>query len=111
MCRVANHQIRLPRATSSLALNASRDGASTASLGNLFQSVTTLCTTTLPPAASAVFSPLSTARPAKPHRWKGQLLVMTQVKTEASDDVALLGVCTTLHCATLGNKPPWSGGN
>jgi len=29
MCRVANHQTRLLRATSSLALNASRDGAST----------------------------------------------------------------------------------
>ena len=43
MCRVANHQTRLPRATSSLALNACRDGASTASLGNLFQCVTTLC--------------------------------------------------------------------
>jgi len=42
MCRVANQQPRLPRATSSLALNASRDGASTASLGNLFQCVTTL---------------------------------------------------------------------
>ena len=42
MCRIANHQTRLPRATSSLALNASRDGASTASLGNLFQCVTTL---------------------------------------------------------------------
>ena len=41
-CRVTNHQTRLPRATSSLALNASRDGASTASLGNLFQCVTTL---------------------------------------------------------------------
>jgi len=37
MCRVANQQTRLPRATSSLALNASRDGASTTSLGNLFQ--------------------------------------------------------------------------
>jgi len=37
MCRVANQQTRLPRATSSLALNACRDGASTASLGNLFQ--------------------------------------------------------------------------
>jgi len=36
MCRVATHQTRLPRATSSLALNACRDGASTASLGNLF---------------------------------------------------------------------------
>ena len=35
-CRVANQQTWLPRATSSLALNASRDGASTASLGNLF---------------------------------------------------------------------------
>ena len=35
-------EIRLPRATSSLALNASRDGASTTSLGNLFQCVTTL---------------------------------------------------------------------
>jgi len=34
MCRVANQQPRLPRATSSLALNACRDGASTASLGN-----------------------------------------------------------------------------
>jgi len=43
MCRVTNHQTRLPRATSSMALNASRDGASTASLGNLFQCVTTLC--------------------------------------------------------------------
>ena len=43
MCRVTNHQTRLPRATSSLALNASRDGASTTSLGNLFQRVTTLC--------------------------------------------------------------------
>ena len=32
MCRVANQQTTLPRATSSLALNASRDGASTASL-------------------------------------------------------------------------------
>jgi len=32
MCRVANQQTRLPRATSSLALNASRDGASTTSL-------------------------------------------------------------------------------
>ena len=35
-------QTRLPRATSSLALNASRDGASTTSLGNLFQCLTTL---------------------------------------------------------------------
>ena len=43
MCGVTNHQTRLPRATSSLALNASRDGASTTSLGNLFQCVTTLC--------------------------------------------------------------------
>jgi len=37
MCRVANQQPRLPRATSSLALNACRDGASTATLSNLFQ--------------------------------------------------------------------------
>ena len=43
MCRVTNHQTRLPRATFSLALNASRDGASTTSLGNLFHCVTTLC--------------------------------------------------------------------
>ena len=41
--RVVNHQTRLPRATSSLALSPSRDGASTASLGNLFQCVTTFC--------------------------------------------------------------------
>jgi len=43
MCRGTNHQNRMPRATVSLALNASRDGASTTSLGNLFQCVTTLC--------------------------------------------------------------------
>ena len=43
MCRVTNQQTRLPRATSSLALNASRDGASTTYLGNLFQCITTLC--------------------------------------------------------------------
>ena len=36
MCRVAKHQSRLPRTTSSLALNASRDRATTTSLGNLF---------------------------------------------------------------------------
>jgi len=36
VCRVSNHQPRLPRATSSLALNACRDGASAASLGNLW---------------------------------------------------------------------------
>jgi len=36
MCRVANQQPRLPRATSSLALSACRDGASTASLDKLF---------------------------------------------------------------------------
>ena len=42
VCKVANQQTRLPRATSSLALNASRDGASTASLDNLFHCVTTL---------------------------------------------------------------------
>ena len=35
MCRVANQQPRLPRATSSLALNACRDGASTASFSGL----------------------------------------------------------------------------
>ena len=40
--RIANHQSRLPRATSSLALNASSDGTSTTSLGNLFQCITTL---------------------------------------------------------------------
>jgi len=32
ICRVANQQTRLPRAKSSLALNACRDGASTASI-------------------------------------------------------------------------------
>ena len=42
VCRVANQQTRLPRATSSLALNASRVGASTTSLGYLFQCITTL---------------------------------------------------------------------
>jgi len=34
MHRVANQQTRLPRATSSLALNACRDGASAVSLGS-----------------------------------------------------------------------------
>jgi len=43
MCRVTNHQTRLPRATSSLALNACMDGAATTSLGNLIECVTTLC--------------------------------------------------------------------
>ena len=43
MCRVSNHQTRLPRATSSLALNASRDGASTASSENLFQVLCQCC--------------------------------------------------------------------
>jgi len=43
MCRVANEQTRLPRATSSLALNVSSNGASTTFLGNLFQCITTLC--------------------------------------------------------------------
>ena len=42
ICGVTNHQTRLPRATSSLALNAPGDGALTASLGNLLQCVTTL---------------------------------------------------------------------
>jgi len=41
MCRVANQQPRLPRATSSLALNACRDGASTTDL----EACTALCTT------------------------------------------------------------------
>ena len=36
VCRVANQQTRLPRATSCLVLNASSNGASTTSLGNLF---------------------------------------------------------------------------
>jgi len=43
MCRVAYlAKTRLPRVTSSLALNASSNRASTISLGNLFQCVTTL---------------------------------------------------------------------
>ena len=41
MGRVTSHYTRLPRATASLALSASRDGASTTSLGNLFQCITT----------------------------------------------------------------------
>jgi len=48
MCRVTNQQTRLPRATSSLALNASTDVASTASLGNLF-SASPLSGEKLPP--------------------------------------------------------------
>lgn len=35
------HQVRLPKAPSSLALNASRDGAATASVGNPLQRLTT----------------------------------------------------------------------
>ena len=42
MDRVTNQQTRLLRATSSLASDASRDGASTASWGNLFQCITAL---------------------------------------------------------------------
>jgi len=44
MCRVTNQQPRLPRATSSLALNACRDGASTASLGKeILSSLSNFC--------------------------------------------------------------------
>ena len=43
VCRVANQQPRLPRATSSLALNACRDGAPTASLGSLFSASSPPC--------------------------------------------------------------------
>ena len=39
----ATHQLRLPRALSSLALNTSRDGAPMAFLGRLCQCFTTLC--------------------------------------------------------------------
>ena len=35
MGRIATHQIRLPRAASIVALNTSKDGAPTASLGSL----------------------------------------------------------------------------
>ena len=42
MCRVANPQSRLPRATSSLALDAPSLDAFTTYLGNLFQCITTL---------------------------------------------------------------------
>jgi len=42
MCRVANQQTRLPRATSSLALNACRDGGTHSLLGQPVQCVTTL---------------------------------------------------------------------
>lgn len=42
MGRVANHWIRLTRALFYLALNTYRDKASTVSLGNLFESLTTL---------------------------------------------------------------------
>ena len=42
MNRDTYSQIRLPRAPSSLALTVSRNGASTTSLGNLFQCLTTL---------------------------------------------------------------------
>mgnify|MGYP001853022146 CR=1 FL=1 len=39
---VATHQLRLPKASSSPALNPSRDGALTAALGNLCQCLTSL---------------------------------------------------------------------
>jgi len=42
MDRDTFHQPRVLKALSSLALNASKEGASTASLGNLFQHLTTL---------------------------------------------------------------------
>lgn len=41
--RDTSHYIRLPGASSSLALNAPRDGASTDFLGSLFQCLATLC--------------------------------------------------------------------
>ena len=42
MGRAATHQTGLPRAPSNVALNSSRDGAPTASLGSSFQCLTTL---------------------------------------------------------------------
>ena len=55
MCKVANHQTRLPRATSSLALNASRDGASTASLGNRRRAgPNQVCLFTVPEASQTI---------------------------------------------------------
>jgi len=70
MCRVANQQTRLPRATSSLALNASRDGASTASLGNLF-SASPPCAPTARPQDAALGAPEAdhccTQRQLSPH--------------------------------------------
>ena len=53
----------MPRATSSLALNASRDAASTTSLGNLFQCLTSLSGKKIPPQIQPKppLSPLKTA--------------------------------------------------
>jgi len=42
MGRDTFHQTRLPKAPSNLALNTAREGAATASLGNLGQGLTTL---------------------------------------------------------------------
>jgi len=42
MSRGTFHQTRLLKAPSNLALNTAREGAATASLGNLFQCLTTL---------------------------------------------------------------------
>ena len=69
MCRAANQQPRLPTATSSLALNACRDGASTASLGNLFSASPpsggkTLCKL---PACKARSNTLTAAGTKCPH--------------------------------------------
>ncbi|KAK4818643.1 hypothetical protein QYF61_016614 [Mycteria americana] len=54
------HQIRLLRAPSNLALNVSRDGASTTSLGDLLQGFTTLTFQTITPC------PIATGRAKKP---------------------------------------------
>jgi len=53
MSRDVFHQPRLLRAPSSLALNTAREGAATASLGNLGQGLTTLTVKNVPTAFAA----------------------------------------------------------
>ena len=95
MCRVANHQTRLPRATSSLAFNAFRDGASTASLGNLFQCVTTPCVKNFPRVQSLCTpvkkpSPSCLYAPTKP--WKGRkCFLWERTAVSGGDDLFFSG--------------------
>ena len=106
---VANQQPRLPRATSSLALNACRDGASTASLGNLGTVRHHPLGEKLPPNIQPK-PPLSQFQTISPcpitiHPRK-QLLLLQPVKMNCSNELWLFRLRQPLpYAVLLGSHP------